>query len=704
MNANKIAGILTIMFATAFLLIFIWLISGYDKARQPVSYLPDIKTHATSSHLSDQEPDTFIAKTSWYNLKITTQGEVELTTPDSLPIISSLSYFSSCEGFEDKAGLLDVSAGKINDSIFIVSGTSVSGALVNISVRTDRTQPKIDFLITTKYKNEVVVNRESLVVKYEVPVSEVFKKNRKTDTENFKSEYWLDKQGVKLGNDSRSALIYHTPGISSLQLNTRDSLLFINLDYFRDHPFIPIPFQPDGRGRWTDCSPSLYQSNAERVDSFSVYVGYLPRAVPRIMLLTGGFVAGHAFTEHADGGERIGPHLAAYYGADSITDIDNASGGFAGHRIPVTKSVMFCDSTGKLSDPVTEDTSVWNLKASFLDQLNKTGLYDICLHTPEELNSNRQTLAEAIPFMKERYDARSWIDHGMYDGNMNRECFVCDGLNPASEYYAADLWDEYDTRYFWSSAVELIRNRDRISTGGELKRLRFRRASESFWTNHLSSDRLRSIGFFKSLKEVIRLIRTKEEELNSLLPAKGDSMPTPLWWEHPSYAKGFYSWVTDYVKDYRDFSGRNAEMNLENEMRQIDGLISNWGIFLNHGYYVRGHEILAEQNGRLQINPYFDRLLGYMEDNQEKGSLLNTTVRDLLDYWILTENVSFTYFPDGTIGLYNNNEQEIEGLSMAVKAQRVFIDGVSPASRRSENDLVFWFDMPAKTRKIIRVE
>lgn len=704
MNAKKITGALTILFATTLLLIFIWLISGYLKARRSISYVPDLRAYAANTHSIGSTPDTFVLKTQWYILKINTDGGVELNTPDNLPVISGISYYSSCEGFEDTIGLRDISTKKINDSIFSISGTSLSGALVNISIGTEKTLPRISFRINTKYKNETTVKRESLLLKYHVPVSEVFKKNRKTDTWNLKPEYWLDKQGVKFGEGSASALIYHLPGISSIQLSTKDSLLFINLDYFRDHPFIYIPFQPDGQGTWKDCSTSRYQAKSERTDSVSIYVGYVPRAVPRLMLLPGGYVAAHVFTEHADGGERIEPNRAAYFGSESITDIGSAAGGFAGHKIPVTKSVMYCDRTGKLSDPVTEDSSAWNLKASFLDQLHETGLYDICLHTPEELNSNRQTLAEAIPFMKERYNTRSWIDHGMYDGDINRECFACDGLNPASEYYAADLWKEYDTRYFWSSAVELIRNRDRISTGGELKKLRFGKSSESFWANHISPDRLTSLGFFRSLKEVLRHVRTKEEELNSLFPEKGESMPTPLWWEHPSCANGFYSWVTDYVKDYREFAGRNAEISLENEIKQIDRLISNRGVFLNHGYYVRGHEILVEKNGRLVINPYFDRLLGYMQLCQEEGSLLNTTVRNLLDYWILTENVSFTFSPDGTISLYNNNDQDIEGLSMAVKAERVFVDGAIPEMRHHENDLIFWFDMPAKTVKTIKVE
>lgn len=84
--------------------------------------------------------------------------------------------------------------------------------------------------------------------------------------------------------------------------------------------------------------------------------------------------------------------------------------------------------------------------------------------------------------------------------------------------------------------------------------------------------------------------------------------------------------------------------------------------------------------------------------------MLNKTVRDLPDYWILTGNVLFTYFPDWTIRLYNSDDQDIEGLSLAVRAGRVFVDGSVPEMRRYENDLVFWFDMPAKAYKTITLE
>lgn len=704
MNLKKLAGVLILAITVALILCVAWLNCGYLKARQPDSYLPDSRQFVLNLPNAVSGRDTFLIKTYFYLLSISPEGDVEITSPEGLPIFSNIRYFSSCEGYKDTFGLQNVSIKKINDSTCLISGNSLSGTMVDITVTAESKLPKIDFRINTRYVNDVTVNRESLVVKYKIPVTEILKKNGKSDTQQFSSEYWLGKQGVRFGEALHSALIYHTPGISSLQLNLADSLLFINLDYSKDHPFINIPYQADGQGRWTDCSPSRYHSYAEKTDSVSFYVGYLPAAIPRIMMLPDGYVAGHVFTEHADGGEKIESQLAAYFGSDSITDIKNAYGGFAGHRIPVTKSVMYCDSTGKLSDPCTGEASGWNRKASFLDQLNETGLYDICLHTPEDMTSDRRTLSEAIPFMKQRYNTRSWIDHGMFNGKINRECFVCDGLNPVSEFYAGDLWKENDTRYFWNSAVEQIRSKSRISVIDQLRKLKLLKASEALWDNHLSSRQLTDMKPYQAFIQLFKSIADPGIEMNSFFPDKGDSYPTPLYWQNKAYSGDFYSWVTDYVQDYRYLESHGAEKALEKDKNQFDQLISDWGIFIEHGYYVRDHDVITEYDGHLRINPYFDELLSYLQDNQEKGTIYNTTVRELLDYWILSENISFTYFPDGTINLFNNNDKGIEGLSLAVRAESVLVDGVKPSSRRYNDDLVFWFDIPAMTSKKITLE
>ena len=702
MNLRKISILLAVLLLTLVIGILLWLMAGYYNAREPMTSLPLFDIQDTIWSTDKVDDDLLTVKNAWYTLETFPSGRITVKTPGNEVILSNLVYFSSYVGYKDNWGINNTSVTRENDTTISVYGTALPGTIIQMKITTHTNLPKLDIKVTTKYSTETVVNQEALVARFDVPVSEVYKKNRKIDTQAFKTEYWLQKQGVKFGEGDKSALIYHTTAVSSLQLNTSQRLLFVNLEYFKDHPFINIPFQPDGTNRWNDISASRYNTGDERLDSVTFYFGKTPECLPRIMLVPRGFLAGHVFTEHADGGEALKHHLAAYFGADSIEDITKATGGFVGHNIPVTKSIMFSDSLGKLSDLTFSGTSHWPEFKAFLEQLRENGRYDICLHTPEDLNSDRRTLEEAIGYMKEYYDTRSWIDHGMYSGKINRECFVCDGLIPDSEFYTADLWGKYDTRYFWSPAVEMIRNQQRPSTKGQLKKFRLLDASESLWQNHMPQDRLVSVRPVTALKELIRNLQSNEEELNSLLPGRGEYYPTPLYWQHPTYTDGFYSWATDYVKDYRKLTSGNSVEQLRIEMNHIDSLISNQGIFIGHGYYVRGRDVIFDQDGILVIHPSFDRLLAYLEEKNLKGDLYNTTVKDLLDYWRLTENISFTYYPDNTIELYNENNQSISGLSIVVKADSVYIDDIVPLTRRNNDDLIFWFDMPAKASLKIR--
>jgi len=113
------------------------------------------------------------------------------------------------------------------------------------------------------------------------------------------------------------------------------------------------------------------------------------------------------------------------------------------------------------------------------------GNCEICLHTPESSNSNRRVLEEAISSVRNRYGSPTWIDHGMYSGNDNRETLVSDGLNPGSEYYAADLWLQNGIRYFWSSAVEAIRfSKIESSLKNDLQNLKLSHFTGELWRRY----------------------------------------------------------------------------------------------------------------------------------------------------------------------------------------------------------------------------
>jgi hypothetical protein len=699
MFKSLLKSIIRILYGIALLLTFsviFFLISGYYAALKPVVFLPEIQPGVFEPCASDENQIKIVCP--WYTLKVDECGKVVIETHSGEAIMSGLLYYSKYEGSDEKWGLDNVSVKQNSDSTILIHGERCPGVIVSVLLTVKKNIPKIDVNITTNYNTETIVKQEALVAAFAVPVSEVYLKNRQIDSGPFHSEYWLERQGVRFGNGKRSALIYHTPNTSSLQLNSEKNLLFINLENFMDHPAIHIPYQEDEGGKWSDISEASYTSGSARNNKFSVYFGNIPDEIPRLMLVPDGYMAGYIFSEHADGG-NMERNRAVYLGSEDISNIDNAIGGFVGHRIPVTKSVFFVYPPGS---SVRDEP----LYLNFLKQLDSTGLFDICLHTPDDQNSNREILEESIKFMKDRFNTICWIDHGFYGGKINRESFVCDGLDSISPFYAADLWEKYDTRYFWSPADELIND---ISLKQKIRKLKFKDASCELWKRHLSQYELKEMTFFTAFFQLLKRPSSKYE-MNSMKPIKGESFPTPLYWQNITRTGQFYSWVTNYVKDYDELAAENSKSQfaLELELENINKLINDWGVFINHGYYVRNrtgsdHGIWTEQQGKIIINPNFDSVLENMARLRDEGSLYITTIRDLLDYWILIENISFEYMPDGIIHVFNNNDKSINGLSLVVRANSIRVNDEIPKFKKVGENTIFWFNMQAKEGVCLQV-
>jgi hypothetical protein len=658
---------------------------GYFGASRADSYLPEI--HAKDLKLPPDDLHHYELKSPGYLLSVKENGGVTVRSTDGDTIMSGLTYYTSSEDSEEKWGMDDISVNLTSDSTISIAGEGQSGVHINILFTVPKGKPELDVKVNTHYSINTVVNRESLVAGFDVSVSEVYLKNRQLADNHFDSEYWLQREGARFGNGNRSALIYHTPFVSSLQLNTKGNLIFINLEYCLDHPFLNIPYQEDGGGRWVDLSAAKYSAGDERTNNFSIYFGTIPKTIPRLMQVPYGNLAAYVFTEHADGG-NIRTHRAAYFGSEDITRAEDAVGGFVGHKIPVTKSVFYSDikSNADSSKHFNGDRTQY---LDFLDQLYHTGEYDICLHGS---SSNRELFEESVKFMKDRFDEITWIDHGMFSGKSHRTSLVCDGLIQGSEYFVGDLWEKYGIRYFWNAAVEEI---IKYPLKEKIIKLKLYEASVDLWKSYFSSKEINELRFYTAVKELVKRSHEKGET-NSLLLNRGDGFPTPLYWQHHTRTNNFYSWATDFVKIFN-----RSETGIKDEQKRLNKQISDWGIFINHGYFVRNHYedgVLSEHNGKIVIDPYFDKTLEIMATMGKEGNLYTTTIRNLLDYWILIENISFDYMPDGTIYINNLNDKSIKGFSLAIKADVVRIDGEIPKSRRAGDDTVIWFDIPARQR------
>lgn len=162
---------------------------------------------------------------------------------------------------------------------------------------------------------------------------------------------------------------------------------------------------------------------------------------------------------------------------------------------------------------------------SFLNQLYSSGVYEICLHTPEPYNSDHAMMDKALKYMSEKFHSSTWIDHGMENGDSNRETFVCDGSDPKSEFYASDVWKEYAIHYFWNCSPEKMHQSVPIKK--EIKELSIKKALYDLYICYVLLRRYKADNSFAALSELTKGFYPTFD-LNSFQSVNGNSRPTPL--------------------------------------------------------------------------------------------------------------------------------------------------------------------------------
>lgn len=513
--------------------------------------------------------------------------------------------------------------------------------VVTTQYQIDQHSPELKVHVKTKYKQDVKVFREALALYFKPNVTEVYRKNRIVDTRGFQSHYWLDREGVRFGTGQQSALLYHPSKVSSLELNTGKKELIVNLDHMGDHHYVQQTTSNQvGKVR----HPSEYRTNDERVNSFSLVVGYQPKVMARFMSQPYGYLATHVWTEHADE-QTLESNRAIYFGSEKITQASQAVGGFVKYRIPVTKSVFYSNPYYKpyIRSHIAIEQQPQFL--SFLDELHKQG-NEIVLHTlyPFEFRHYQKTTENILAFMKNRFGSVTWIDHGYL-----KSSFAFDALDKKTPHYMAQMWEKYDTKYFWHYSAE-----DTANTNVSL----------DLYQTH-----------------------------------KNDSLRTPLYWSHPTVTGPFYTWAAAVVPEdtMYQYSGKN-----------LYELIHNRGVFINHTYLARvpsseraGRFMIRNANGEWVIHPALDQLLKKLSTLRDQGDLYLTTVRDIMNYWIAVSQVRIEYAPSGAIWLHNQSNQKISGLSMATQSNEVFVNGKKPLQREVDGERIFWFDLEPGARAVI---
>ncbi len=525
--------------------------------------------------------------------------------------------------------------------------------------------PNIRFEVENKFRKEQDTHRSALVFGMDAPLKEVFRSNRKSDTSQFQEEYWLNRQGAYFANNTSGLMVYHNPEISSMQLQTEQNKLVVNLDYANDHPYFRFPLAPDSSNWKLEQSFSAHQKCDRSQSSFSIWAGIPEINLPRLMKNPLGFEATYIWTEHADFSD-IRTNRATYFGREDIRKSSDAIGGFLRFNIPVTKSVFYGNPDGitneeasdglftGLESSIQTDTAF----ASFLRDIHSQG-HEICLHTPEQFTTNRAYLEEALAYMSIHFQSPSWIDHGHNNGlQNNREDFLCDGTLEESQWYAMDLWEQYGVNYFQNPYYE-----------------------EFFSFQHWQ--------FNQSI----------EKPSNSY----GDFIPRPDYFLHPSQTGDIYHWPNTsalFVKNESDWSFYFNDNNLSR-------FTENWGVDINHCYPAWTHpdkgfwkyttdSLIVAQDG-------FNNTLALMDAYRNRGLLNVTTVADFMDYQLALEKIKYEFLADGRIRITNLSHTPIQGLSFATKGSFVLVDRLKPAQKKSGTDLIFWFDLEENASSIIRI-
>jgi hypothetical protein len=603
------------------------------------------KANDNSVCLVSAAGDTIVSSTSFY------QYLIEDSTGDTLKLKASArsNYFSPVDGAPAYTWI-----------------DSTPYCLTIFTAVFSPQSEEINITTESRYKKDVQVLRDVFVLNLAQPLEKVFRKNTLCDTANFQDEYWLNKEGARFGLNGNSFLVYHLPGISSLQLNVPQNQLLINLDYCKDHPFQHFPQRDSMMNVKEDLSCNHYKAGDVRKNSFVLHAGKRIDFVPRLMLNPGGFLAAHVFTEHADWTD-LPTHHAVYFGSEEITEAKNAVGGFIKNKIPVTKSVFYSNPDKVMNNQSTHksifSTPVANIKGTknyleFLKQLQEEG-DEICLHTPDHFTSRTALVEEACSFMKKNFNSVTWIDHGYNNGpKNNREAFVCDGLYPRSASYAKDSWEKYGVKYFWNS----------------------------YYEDFVTEDST----FFDFNGSIMHPY-----------PGFGDAAPTPLYWQCPTRTENFYSWPT---RDLLEMPVDDA-WNFHFSTERLNDFVQQRAVKFEHCYPAGSIEGSGywkyNSEKKLVVDPQFEKALEQLASYRDRGLINLTTVRDLLGYWIACERIRFTYPDSGTVKITNENQTELKAVSFAVAANKISADK-EIQQKNSGRDLIFWMDMKAGESVVLK--
>ena len=510
------------------------------------------------------------------------------------------------------------------------------------------------------FKEDVKLLRFAFIMPLPEGKLTVYRRNQHIDSTNFQKNYYLDREGFSVQNDSLSMSVYHHLGISSLQLNTEDRTVCFNIDYWRDHPLIHYPMRNDTSDFFEDISYRTIRKGETLRKEIYVFNNAM-NDLPRLMPVWDGYQSAFIFTEHADWTD-LRTHRAVLFGNENITKPEDAVGGFCYYGIPVTKSVFYwnpdnitnAETSHGLFPGLIESINTNKDFFKLLKTLKKKG-FEICLHSPEIYTTIPSEFPKAMRFMRRNFNTVSWIDHGYNNGpDKNREDLVCDGLLPESPQYAVELWKNNGVRYLWNAYYE--------------------------------ENRMESHNF--------------DGHFVQPYDGFGDALPNRQITTLPNGDKDFLLWSTPSTLEVNE----DREWYYYFDSVRLQRLVDQHNVFITHVYPAWSNPWRAfwqyDENGTVVAMPGFNFALSQLAHFREEKKILPTTIEQYLSYYEKLNSIEYLILDNKTIQLTNPNEA-IKGLTLLC-TKPIVVEGKPIDFRKVDEGYLVWFDLGKNETVTIR--
>lgn len=553
------------------------------------------------------------------------------------------------------------------------------------------------------------VRRDALILRFAAPIREAYLPNGRELAAPNSGQAWIGAGTVVFADDRFGASVQGPDRFSSLEIDPDSRELWINLEYRYDHPFIA---PPKGDLTWDDVSAERHVAGESRAGGFRLDILAADRPVARPMLAPGGAQSVFVWTEHACNCVRD-IHPAVYFGHQDIEDPGKAVGGFAKHRIPVTKSVFFCNPTNAVNsvhgpghgEPMLSiDRSDSFLR--FLTSLRDCGDFEIVPHSVSPATTSRREFEEGARFMRDAFHPRTWIDHCVFKGHELRgghDNFLAHGLEPGSPHYRRDLWERYGYKYFWNHAHEYF---NAIPQGIGKPR----RAGVPRVLSHLADYATHKAGKLLSILGMARRMlpsgggrserQNADDDLSLDHFSRPRRWPSPLWWRNKSKSGDLVSWGTRLPSTSNFRADTCAEIR-----RQLESLVDSWGVCLYHAYPARADADNAawtvDPSGKYVVSGEFDGFLARMGELRDSGLLHLGTVGDIMAHWTALENISWAPESDRRYRVVNRNAFEVRGVAFGVKRCAASVGGTRLSGRSVGADRVYRIDLQAQSSVVV---